>query len=230
MLCMEQLSISISLYWLFEIKFTTTTTTTCLSTAWHIPLKGFGTNLSPWCWKYRFGAANESPTYKTFELLNSSTLALQWRHNGRDSVSNHQPHDCLLNCLFRRRWKKTSKLRATGLCAGNSPVTGEFPAQMASNAENVSIWWRQHVAQIVNWMSASLMRYALSVAGHCRSEPFLWYLPLKPCPVGGTILSWIMLKQRTLSLHLRIDIDETSIRHFRVGSMSNRCRPESPFI
>ena len=23
---------------------------------------------------------------------------------------------------------------------GNSPVTGEFPAQMASNAENVSIW------------------------------------------------------------------------------------------
>ena len=23
--------------------------------------------------------------------------------------------------------------------------TGEFPAQMASNAENVSIWWRHHV-------------------------------------------------------------------------------------
>ena len=35
--------------------------------------------------------------------------------------------------------KKTSKLRVIGLCAGNSPVTGEFPAQMASNAENVSI-------------------------------------------------------------------------------------------
>ena len=27
----------------------------------------------------------------------------------------------------------------------NSPETGEFPAQMASNAENVSIWWRHHV-------------------------------------------------------------------------------------
>ena len=40
--------------------------------------------------------------------------------------------------------KKTSKLRVTGLCAENSPVTGEFPAQMASNAENVSIWWRHH--------------------------------------------------------------------------------------
>ena len=45
----------------------------------------------------------------------------------------------------RRRSKKTSKLRVTGLCAGNSPVTGEFPAQRASNAENVSIWWRHHV-------------------------------------------------------------------------------------
>ena len=71
--------------------------------------------------------------------------SLRWRHNGCDSVSNHQPHHCLLNRLFRRRTKKTSKLRVTGLCAGNSPVTGEFPTQMASNAENVSIWWRHHI-------------------------------------------------------------------------------------
>ena len=69
---------------------------------------------------------------------------LQWRHNGRGSVSNHQPHYRLLNRKFRRRSKKTSKLRVTRLCAGNSPATGEFPAQMASNAENVSIWWRHH--------------------------------------------------------------------------------------
>ena len=69
---------------------------------------------------------------------------LLWRYNGRDGVSNHQPRDCLLNRLFRLRSKKTSTLRVTGLCAGNSPVTGEFPAQMASNAENVSIWWRHY--------------------------------------------------------------------------------------
>ena len=71
-------------------------------------------------------------------------FSLRWRHNGCDSVSNHQPHHCLLNRLFRRRSKKTSKFRVTGLCAGNSPGTGEFSAQMASNAENVSIWWRHH--------------------------------------------------------------------------------------
>ena len=40
---------------------------------------------------------------------------------------------------------KTSKLHVTGLCEGNSPVTGEFPAQRASNAENASIWWCHHV-------------------------------------------------------------------------------------
>ena len=71
--------------------------------------------------------------------------SLWWRHNGRDYVANHQPHDCLLNRLLRRRSKTTSKLPVTGLCAGNSAVTGEFPAQRASNAENVSIWWRHNV-------------------------------------------------------------------------------------
>ena len=71
-------------------------------------------------------------------------IPLQWRYNGRDCVSKHQPQGCLLSHLFRRRSNNTSKLRVTGLCAGNSPVTGEFPTQMVSNAENVSLWWRHH--------------------------------------------------------------------------------------
>ena len=74
----------------------------------------------------------------------SVAITLQWRHNGRDGVSSHQPRDCLLYCLFRHRSEKTPKLHVTGLCVGNSLVTGEFPTQMASNAENVSIWWRHH--------------------------------------------------------------------------------------
>ena len=45
--------------------------------------------------------------------------------------------------------KKKSKLRVTGPCEGNSAVTGEFPAQMASNAEKVSIWRRHHVSTFV---------------------------------------------------------------------------------
>ena len=54
-------------------------------------------------------------------------FSLQWRHDEHDGVSNHQPHGCLLNRLFRRRSKKTLKLRVT------------------SYAENISIWWRHHV-------------------------------------------------------------------------------------
>ena len=77
--------------------------------------------------------------------LMSGLNSLRWRHNDHAGVSNHQPHGCLLNRLFRCKSKKTSKLRVTGHCAGNSPGTGEFPAQMASYAENVSIWWRHHV-------------------------------------------------------------------------------------
>ena len=69
---------------------------------------------------------------------------LQWRHSECDGVSSYRPHDCLLNSLFSRRSKKTSNPRVPGLCAGDSPVTGEFPAQRSSNAENVSIWWRNH--------------------------------------------------------------------------------------
>ena len=77
-------------------------------------------------------------------------VSLQWIHNERDGVSNHQPHDCLLSRLFRHRSRKTSKHCVSGLCEGKSPVTGEFPAQRASNVENISIWWRHHV---INYIS-----------------------------------------------------------------------------
>ena len=56
------------------------------------------------------------------EKRSSQVPSLQWRHNGHDGISNHQPHDCLLNRLSRHRSKKTSKPCITGLCAGNSPV------------------------------------------------------------------------------------------------------------
>ena len=78
-------------------------------------------------------------------------------HNKCHGVSNHRCLDCLPNRLFRSRSKKTSKLRFTGLCEGNPPVTGGLPSQRASNAENVSIWWRHHdigmYSTIINFWS-----------------------------------------------------------------------------
>ena len=79
----------------------------------------------------------------------SCSVLLQWHHNERDGVSNHQSHDCLLNCLFRCRWKKTSKLGITDLCVENSLVTSEFPAPMVSNTENFFIWWCHHFDEVL---------------------------------------------------------------------------------
>ena len=100
-------------------------------------------------WNYTMARLSVNNAIRTLEEYRQRSEAvansLQWRHNGRGSVSHLPPYDCLLNCLFRRTSKKASKLRVTGICVGNSPGTGEFPAQMSSNAENVSIWWRHHV-------------------------------------------------------------------------------------
>ena len=74
----------------------------------------------------------DSSSHYTHKANVWSPYSLHWRHNERDGGSNHQPHDCLLNFSWRRRSKKTSKLRVTG-------------PQKASNAENVSIWWRHYV-------------------------------------------------------------------------------------
>ena len=75
---------------------------------------------------------------------NCSLRPLQWRHNGRDSVSNHQPRE--FSRLIRQRSKKTSKLRVTGLCG-------------ASNAENVSIWWRHHAKRLLPRVSVEYINW-----------------------------------------------------------------------
>ena len=93
-----------------------------------------------WRWKKAFfwiAFALAHQRNANYNTVRTQIKTLQWRQNGPDGVSDHQPHVCLLIRLFRRRSKKTSKLRVTGLCVGNSPVTGEFPAQMASNAEKI---------------------------------------------------------------------------------------------
>ena len=70
----------------------------------------------PWICRHHLQASLPQYSCRWVEVC-----ALRWRHNDHDSVSNYQPHGCLLNRLFRRRSKKTSKFRVTGLCVGNSP-------------------------------------------------------------------------------------------------------------
>ena len=55
--------------------------------------------------------------------LRESILALQWRHNERDGVSNHQPHRCLLNGLFNAQIKENIK------AVRHWPLWGEFTGE-----------------------------------------------------------------------------------------------------
>ena len=87
---------------------------------WHSTIQVLLFILDERGWGYYYFKSLE---YDMFLPIASFENTLQWHHNGCDCVSNHQPHDCLLNLLFRRRSKKTSKLRVTGLCAWNSLVT-----------------------------------------------------------------------------------------------------------
>ena len=50
---------------------------------------------------------------------------------------------CSTVCSGADQRKHRSSASLT-LCEGNSPVTGEFPSQRASDAENIFIWWRHH--------------------------------------------------------------------------------------
>ena len=69
--------------------------------------------------------------WTTLKYPGKFSTTLQWRHNEPNGVSNHHRLECLLNRLFRRIWKKTSKLHITGLCEGNLGVTSGFPSQRA---------------------------------------------------------------------------------------------------
>ena len=78
-----------------------------------------------------------------YPVLIIDIYTLQWRHNERDSVLIHRRLDSFLNRLFRRRSKKTVP-RHWAFFDGDSPAAGGLPLQKASDAENVSIWWRHH--------------------------------------------------------------------------------------
>ena len=142
-----------------------------------------------------------------------SLAPLRWRQNGLDSVSNHQPHDCLLNRLFRRRSNKTSKLRVTGHCAGNSPgpvnsphkgpVTRKmFPfddvimtvfvllmvSQLSTFTQSIS--W--HVNSGVNtWKLTSDSLDIVFIHGHYHSRSCKKYRLLPACTV---MVKWVGLE------------------------------------
>ena len=151
-------------------------------------------------------------------LLRSLKISLQWRHNELDSISNQQPHDCLLNRLFRLRSKKTSKIRVTCPCEENSPVTGEFLAQRASNVENVSF------DEVIMYISATTATPTTATNGDDLSfvvslacqEALGSLTGLSPChDTMGTDVTSLALCE------LRDPADKDALRAFAVSGWTN---------
>ena len=67
------------------------------------------------------------------------SFVLHWRHNERDGVSNHQPHYCLLECLFNVEIKENIKVPRHWPLCGEFTIDRWIPRTKASNTENVSI-------------------------------------------------------------------------------------------
>ena len=95
--------------------------------------------------------------YVATEVKHTNNIALQWRHNDHDGVSNHQPHGCLLNRLFRRRSKKTSKLRVTGLCVGNSP--GPVNSPHKGRVTRKMFPFDDAIMESCNWLMDDILYY-----------------------------------------------------------------------
>ena len=98
---------------------------------------------------------------------------LQWRHNERDGVSNHRRLDCLLNRLLRRRSKRASMLRFTGLCDENPPLNVWMPI-----VTNVIIyaWLTIRVAEVTIGHSTMDTCLCLWVKTFQGEENYAYYL------------------------------------------------------
>ena len=112
----------------------------------------------------------EIPASDTKVLIHDfGHVSLHWRHNDHGGVSNHQPRGCLLNRLFRRRWKKTSKLRVTDLCAGTSPGPVNSPHGPVTRKmfpfDDVSMCW------ILSSCSTLIFRDASLTHGRSYDKP-----------------------------------------------------------
>ena len=117
-------------------------------------------------------------------------MPLPWRHNDHGGVSNHQPHGCLLNRLFRRRSKKTSKLRVTGLRAGNSPGPVNSPHKGPVTRKMVPFddvimpcWWSGHTRSS-HGIDLFLWGILMSAPKFLRFKFFSYWLSILMCELS----------------------------------------------
>ena len=120
-------------------------------------------------------------------------MSLLWRHNEHDSVSNHQPPHCLLNRLFRHRSKKTSKLRVTGLCVGNSPGPVNSPHKWPVTRKMFPF---DDVIMLASWHG-----HAFRITGLVEGEStgYRWFSPQRASDAGFDVVFDVSPINRLLS-------------------------------
>ena len=121
--------------------------------------------------------------------------------------------------MFRPRSKKTSKFSITGLCAGNSPVTSEFPSQRASNAENVSIWWYHYHDLSTSFPDRMITKFYIDRAPTVRE---------KPGKSGNSEITLPALESQGIP-HVLFKIREKSVNFVLSRQHQNNIRPRPDF-
>ena len=117
------------------------------------------TKLTIYCWYDDFtntliqlieaGTKRPLYAYDAFhETMVCLSISLRWRHMNvmLSQIIGH-------STVYLTGYADPNQIKSSSLalCEGNSPVTGEFPIQRASNVEKASIWWRHHERDFLGW-------------------------------------------------------------------------------
>ena len=88
--------------------------------------------------------------------------SLQWRHNECDGLSNHRRFDCLFHAQIKENIKAPRHKPLWG------EFTGDRPTRRASNAKNVSIWWRHHMDILFGFYKLKIQQ--IGICAHCYTQ------------------------------------------------------------
>ena len=109
----------------------------------------------------------------------ASLITLQWRYTDRDRVSNHQPHVCLLNRLFRKYQSSASRWPA------NSPHKGPVTRKMFEfyhHDKSVGVWISDYRPRFLCHVNTRAIHYSGSGPKlNIDSKPKLCVCSSTPC-------------------------------------------------
>ena len=114
---------------------------------------------------------------------------IQWRHNDHDGVSKSPASRLFTQLFIQTQIKENIKATRHWPLCGEFTGTGEFPAQRASYAENVSIWWRHHEQNRFHGQGPELLRDS-QVNTHVIQQE-VWNMGSNW--LAAWILTWIFL-------------------------------------